>query len=125
MRKILICESDVGFREVLVAGLLWRLRDVEFRIAKDGIQAIEQIEGVDLAILSLELNGPNAFSVVHEMQSYPDLAQVPIILLTNGEEIGKLEGYGNITEVDKGYLNPDELVLVVEKLLKKMKKVKF
>ena len=49
------------------------------------IDAIDERQP-DVMILDVFLIGPNAFTLLHEMRSHADLAQIPVILCTNSAD---------------------------------------
>ena len=114
---IFIIEDDRGwenyYRKIL------RPQKMEF--FHDGVEAIaamdEQIP--DLVILDILLTGPTGFAVLNEMRSYPELAKVPVIIVTSvtiEEELAKQ--YGVIEILDKSKMTPQELIGVVQGALR-------
>ncbi|HET8884149.1 MAG TPA: response regulator [Candidatus Saccharimonadales bacterium] len=74
----------------------------------------------DAIVLDVLLAGPNAFTLLHELQSHADLANIPIILCTNSapdlvqEDIA---AYGIRQVLDKATMHPQDLVAAVKKVL--------
>jgi len=65
------------------------------------------------------LTGPTGFAVLNEMRSYPDLAKVPVIIVTSvsiKDELAKQ--YGVVEVLDKGKMTPQELIGAVQGALK-------
>ena len=84
--------------------------------------AIVKIDDVrpDVMILDVLLTGSTAFALLHELQSYNDTGELPIILCTNMADSVKLEdvkSYGVRRIVDKTTMKPDDLVAAVRSVL--------
>lgn len=87
--------------------------------------ALAAIDSIDLAtpdvlVLDVLLIGPNAFTLLHELQSHADLAGIPVILCTNtADQLASedVEAYGVARVLDKATMLPDELVAAVKKVL--------
>ena len=74
----------------------------------------------DIIILDVLLTGSTAFALLHELQSYADTKQVPIILCTNMADSLKLEDlgmYGVRRIIDKSSMHPDDLPAAVRSIL--------
>lgn len=86
------------------------------------LAAIETIDTKrpDVLVLDVFLAGPNAFTLLHELQSHPDLAALPVILCTNAAEAIPAEdvaAYGVSTVLDKTVMLPEDLAAAVKKAL--------
>lgn len=74
----------------------------------------------DVIVLDLLLAGPNAFTLLHELQSHSDLAGIPVILCTNSaDQIASedIEAYGVRDVLDKSTMHPDDVIAAVKKVL--------
>jgi DNA-binding response OmpR family regulator len=74
----------------------------------------------DIIILDVLLTGSTAFALLHELQSYSDTKQVPVILCTNMAESLKLEDlktYGVQRIIDKTTMHPGDLVAAIRSVL--------
>lgn len=83
------------------------------------IDAIDQ-QRPDALVLDVLLAGPNAFTLLHELQSHADLASIPVILCTNGADqlAGEdLQAYGVTRVLDKATMRPDDLIAAVRRAL--------
>ena len=82
MSKILIVDDDPTARETMVA--LLERENYQFELAKDGFQALQMLENLqpDLILLDVMMPGMDGFEVCRRIRSTPQLAQVPIIILT-------------------------------------------
>jgi signal transduction histidine kinase len=90
MSTILIVDDDPTARETLVAILDGEGYDLQ--LAKDGIQALKMLEQLqpDLILLDIMMPAMDGFEVCRRIRSTPQLAEVPIILLTALDDRGAL-----------------------------------
>jgi len=82
MSTVLIVDDDLTARETLVAMLEGEHYDLQ--LAKDGTQALQMLEQIqpDLILLDVMMPGMDGYEVCRRIRSTPQLAEVPIILLT-------------------------------------------
>ncbi|MBN2119050.1 MAG: response regulator [Anaerolineales bacterium] len=82
MSTILIVDDDPTARETLVAMLEGESYDLQ--LAKDGFQALQMLARLqpDLILLDIMMPGMDGFEVCRRIRSTPQLAEVPIIVLT-------------------------------------------
>jgi CheY-like chemotaxis protein len=82
MSTVLIVDDDPTARETLTAMLEGEGYDLQ--LAKDGIQALKLLKQIqpDLILLDLMMPIMNGFEVCQRIRSTPQLAEVPIIILT-------------------------------------------
>lgn len=82
MSTVLIVDDDLTARETLVAMLEGEHYDLQE--AKDGNQALQMLEQIqpDLILLDVMMPGMDGYEVCRRIRSTPQLAEVPIILLT-------------------------------------------
>ena len=111
--KIYIIDDDLEFAEV-VSELIVRLypRQCEIQFFTNAVQAINAMdgEGPDLIFLDVLLDGPDGFTLLNEMQSYPDLAKVPVVLLTSLKlDRANLRQYGVVGVLSKTEMVPEQL----------------
>lgn len=77
-------------------------------------------QSFDVLLLDVLLSGPNAFSLLHELQSYKDFAAMAVILCTNSaadladEDV---HAYGVVHVLDKATMHPGDVVSAVKKAL--------
>lgn len=86
------------------------------------LAAIETIDTKlpDVLVIDVFLAGPNAFTLLHELQSHSDLAAIPVILCTNAADAIPEEdsrAYGVRQVLDKTTMHPTDLVAAVKKVL--------
>lgn len=82
MSTILIVDDNASARETLVSML--EGQDYEIELAKDGFQALQILNQLqpDLILLDVMMPGMDGFEVCHRIRATPQLAEVPIIMIT-------------------------------------------
>lgn len=117
---ILIVEDDQWLAEQYIQTLTEVGLNAD--CSPDAVTAMEVIDKKrpDILVLDVFLPGPNAFVLLHELQSHADLAHIPVILCTNSadrlaqEDIGM---YGVRRILDKTTMLPSDLVTAVRKVM--------
>ena len=118
--KVLIVEDDE-----------WLAQEFAKFLEKDGfdtkvsfhvISAVKMIDEFkpDVMILDLLLTGSTAFTLMHELQTYDDTKNLPIILCTNlANEIDfdSLKPYGVRRLIDKTTMHPSDLSAAIRSVL--------
>lgn len=97
------------------------LKDYKLEFFHDGVAAIAEMDEKvpDLVILDILLTGPTGFAVLNEMRSYPELAKVPVIIVTSISMKDDLAEHYGVTEVlDKGKMTPQDVLGAVRGALK-------
>jgi type II secretory ATPase GspE/PulE/Tfp pilus assembly ATPase PilB-like protein/ActR/RegA family two-component response regulator len=87
VRKILLVDDEDSLRKVL-RDLLER-EGYEIAEARDGAQALDQVDrvGPDVIVLDLNLPGIDGYTVLARLRSRPATASIPVIVLTaKGDE---------------------------------------
>ena len=119
MKQILIIEDDPWQAEHTAS--LLEPAGYKVRHAADAIEAINTLDTsiVDLLVLDVFLPGPNAFTLLHELQSHRDLAKIPVVIFSTQSDYGldTLKPYGVVDVVSKVSSARDELVSAVTKAL--------
>jgi len=82
MSIILIVDDSASARETLVA--LLEKENYQLHLAEDGFQALQMLGTLqpDLILLDVMMPGLDGFEVCRRIRSMPQLAEVPIIILT-------------------------------------------
>jgi len=90
MSTILIVDDAPSARETLVA--LLEKEDYQLHLAEDGFQALQLLKTLqpDLILLDVMMPGLDGFEVCRRIRSTPQLAEVPILLLTALDDRGSL-----------------------------------
>lgn len=117
---ILVVEDDIWLAEQHLRTLQAAgLRGEHVAHALAAIDAIDVVRP-DVLVLDVLLAGPNAFTLLHELQSHADLAGIPVILCTNSadqlppEDMG---AYGVRQILDKATMHPSDLITAVRRVL--------
>lgn len=105
-RRVLIVDDEADLSELLAYNL-WKA-GYETRVARDGSAALAEItsDRPDLIILDVMMPELSGYEVLARIRSTPELASIPVILLTaKSEEHDELEGlaYGADDFVTKPY----------------------
>ena len=89
--------------------------------ASNGYSAIDSIDNnpPEVIIMSLMLDGPGALGLLHELQSYTDTADIPIIVCMNTPNIetDTLEPYGVKRIIDSTTMKPADIPTAVRSVL--------
>ena len=117
---VLIVEDDDWLAEQ--HGRTLRGAGYEVDFAPHALAAMDAVDvrRPDVIVLDLLLAGPNAFTLLHELQSHSDLASIPVILCTNSADHiahEDIEAYGVREVLDKSTMHPDDVVASVKKVL--------
>ena len=115
MRKhlILLVDDDVWWRQACRRVL--ERRNYDCAEASSAEEAMEYLGDVQpsAVVLDFMLPGANALQLLHEMQSYGDTQQIPVILTTSLSQVVSqakaLEEYGVRMVLDKARLTPAQL----------------
>lgn len=119
-QTILLIEDDAWLAELEAKALQKEGYDVVH--APHAPAAIVAIDATppDAIVLDVLLGGSTAFALLHELQSYEDTGDLPIILCTNMAEslnLEELKSYGVRRIVDKSTMLPSDLVAAVRSVL--------
>jgi CheY-like chemotaxis protein len=120
-RKILIVEDDKWFLDMYSK----LLSDAGFEViqAANAYKAIDLVaEGTipDAIILDLFLPGVNGFALIHELQTYEDTREIPVVVCTTvADSIGKKNSLpqGITKLLDKSTMEPKDIVYAMQGLL--------
>lgn len=120
MTKVLLVEDDVWLAEVEASVLAGA--GYEVQLAPHAPAAIELVDSFrpDVIVLDVLLAGSTAFALLHELQSYSDTGDLPIVLCTNIADqfdAAKLKEYGVKKVVDKTTMHPDDLAAAVRSVV--------
>lgn len=113
---IAVIEDDRGWEDYYRQ----LLSDYDLKCFRDGLAAVQWMdeETPELIILDVLLTGPTGFAVLNEMQSYPELAKVPVIVVSSVRMPEKeLVKYGVRAVFDKGDMMPHDLLESVQAAL--------
>lgn len=117
--SILLIEDDVWLAQSY-ATILNDHYDV--KIVENGAAAMECIddEGFDLLVADVMLESGLVIDLLHELQSYPDTMNIPVIIcssLASTMTLEELAPYGVVKILDKATVTPQELKTAVQQAL--------
>lgn len=117
---VLIVEDDEWLAEQYVRVL--KTADIRADYVPHALAAIDAIDThpPDILLLDIMLPGPNAFTLLHELQTHSDLSGIPVIVCTNSADQLKdidLKAYGVVQILDKATMLPGDIVAAVKKVL--------
>lgn len=117
---VLVIEDDVWLAELFERTL--GASDFLTRSVPNGHVAMELIDEIPpkAIVLDVLLTGGTAMTLLHELQSYTDTADIPVILCTNLAsqiDIKMVAPYGVRRILDKTTMQPDDIVTAVRSAL--------
>lgn len=120
MSRVVVVEDDVWLAEHFVRTLADAGYDAQF--STNAIHAIDMIDNLkpDVIVLDMLLTVTTGMVLLHELQSYGDMATIPVVVCTNSAEefdAKLLEPYGVRRVLDKTTMRPDDLIAAVRKVL--------
>jgi len=120
MAKILVVEDDKFLRELILRKL--KEENYETCFAVDGEEGLSKIqeEKPDLVLLDLILPGMNGFDVLKKKQEIPEIAQIPVVVLSNlgqKEDVERALKYGAKDYLVKAHFTLDEIAAKIKKYL--------
>lgn len=91
-------------------------------VAFHAISAIRTIDKnlPDVIVLDVLLTGSTAFALLHELQSYGDTGNVPVIICTSiatDLSLSRLGDYGVRKILDKTIMTPQDLVFAIKEVM--------
>ncbi len=109
--RILILEDDAWFAESLLKSLE---QDFEIKIVRNPEKVFDVVENwwPDVILADVILGVKNLFVLLHEMQSYVDTRQLPIIILSSISQqfnAADLEKFNVRKVLDKAKISPNVL----------------
>jgi CheY-like chemotaxis protein len=119
-KKILLIEDDKFLRELMNKKLLTLGYDVVS--AADGESGLVMIKETkpDVVLLDLILPGINGFEVLEKAKQDPEIANIPVVILSNlgqGEDIEKGLALGAKDFLVKAHFTPQEIVNKLKTIL--------
>lgn len=120
MTDVLIVEDDLWLAEQFERTLV--REGFSVRRTSNGHVAIELVDELmpKVMLLDLLLPGSTGIALLHELQSYQDTGEIPVILCTNLASTLKLDDlrpYGVRRLLDKTTMHPDDIVAAVRGVL--------
>ena len=111
--KILVIEDDKFLRDLMEL----KLKEEKYQVftaidGEDGVKTVKA-EKPDLILLDIILPNMSGWDVLKTLRADPNLASIPVILLTNlGEEADVKKGLemGAVDYMIKAHFTPDEII---------------
>jgi len=113
---IYVVDDDEIMAECIARACTGRGEVQIFTNAIEAMQAMGDGELPDLIFLDILLVGPDGFTFLNEMVSYPDTVKVPVVVVTSLDLAEKdLVGYGVVGVLKKEKMTPQEIKAYAEK----------
>ncbi len=120
MKTILLIEDDKFLRELMVKKLLTMDYDVAFAVdGESGLSMIKEVKP-DVVLLDLILPGINGFEVLEKAKQDPEIADIPVIILSNlgqKEDIERGQELGAADFMIKAHFTPQEVANKIKTVL--------
>ena len=121
VKKILIIEDDKFLRELIAQKLVKEGYDIAEAVdGEKGIKAVGE-EKPDLVLLDLVLPGIDGFEVLARIKGDSEIAQTPVIILSNlgqKDDIEKGLKMGAVDYLIKAHFTPAEIIEKIRIVLK-------
>ena len=124
-RPIFIIEDDPDFAEIYQKHLTRNYPEIPLQIFYNAIEAnaafseLSEDELPSLIILDVLLTGPDGFTLLNELLSYPETSQIPVLLISS-LNLGQmsLQAYNVRAILNKETFTPADFVNQVQDILK-------
>ena len=124
-RPIFIIEDDPDFAEIYQKHLKRNFPEIPLQIFYNAIEAnaafseLREEELPSLIILDVLLTGPDGFTLLNELLSYPETSQIPVLLISS-LNLGQmsLQAYNVHAILNKETFTPADFVNQVQDILK-------
>lgn len=124
VRPIFIIEDDPDFAEIYQKHLKRNFPEIPVRIFYNAIEAnaafseLSEEELPALIILDVLLTGPDGFTLLNELLSYPETSQIPVLLISS-LNLGQmsLQAYNVRAILNKETFTPDDFVTKIKSIL--------
>lgn len=124
VRPIFIIEDDPDFAEIYQKHLKRNFPEIPLQIFYNAIEAnaafseLSEEELPSLIILDVLLTGPDGFTLLNELLSYPETSQIPVLLISS-LNIGQmsLQAYNVRAILNKETFTPADFVIKIKDIL--------
>lgn len=123
MPKIFIIEDDPLMAECIERAIRTLPGDFTIEIFSNAIAAMSTLSDgpdalPDLIMLDVLLDGPDGFTLLHELSSYDDTSAIPVILVTSLRfNLADLEVYNVKNILSKDQMTPLKIAETVQNAL--------
>ena len=110
--KIFLIDDDELFASCIVQNLTRKFANLKIEHYKNAIDAINALSAPlpSLIFLDILLPGPDGFTFLNELVSYPDTAKIPIVIITSLDLPTKnLPEYGVVGILNKETMKPSDV----------------
>ena len=123
-RPIFIIEDDPDFAEIYQKHLKRNFPEIPLQIFYNAIEAnaafseLSEEELPSLIILDVLLTGPDGFTLLNELLSYPETSQIPVLLISS-LNLGQmsLHAYNVRAILNKETFTPADFVIKIKNIL--------
>ena len=123
-RPIFIIEDDPDFAEIYQKHLARNFSEIPLQIFYNAIEAnaafseLREEELPSLIILDILLTGPDGFTLLNELLSYPETSQIPVLLISS-LNLGQmsLQAYNVRAILNKETFTPADFVAKIKDIL--------
>ena len=124
VRPIFIIEDDPDFAEIYQKHLTRYFPEIPLQIFYNAIEAnaafseLSEEELPSLIILDILLTGPDGFTLLNELLSYPETSQIPVLLISS-LNLGQmsLQAYNVRAILNKETFTPADFVTKIKDIL--------
>lgn len=124
VRPIFIIEDDPDFAEIYQKHLKRNFPEIPLQIFYNAIEAnaafseLSEEELPSLIILDVLLTGPDGFTLLNELLSYPETSQIPVLLISS-LNLGQmsLQAYNVRAILNKETFTPADFVIKIKDIL--------
>ena len=130
VRPIFIIEDDPDFAEIYQKHLARNFPEIPLQIFYNAIEAnaafseLSEEELPSLIILDVLLTGPDGFTLLNELLSYPETSQIPVLLISS-LNLGQmsLQAYNVRAILNKETFTPADFVIKIKNTLSPITKI--
>lgn len=120
---ILILDDDEVMGKCLIKML--KRREITGQLSNNVVDAIAQIEQQvpEMILMDVMLTGPDGFTLLNELASYPDTMNIPIVIISE-KDFSKvnLSLYNVVGVLSKYTLRPEDVWEILDKCLENANK---
>ncbi|MBR2695498.1 response regulator [Candidatus Saccharibacteria bacterium] len=83
-KTIYIIDDDELFADCIKSAIKKHDKSIAIKTFKNALDAMNSLDDLpDLILLDILLPGPDGFTFLNELASYPDTAKIPVVLVTS------------------------------------------
>lgn len=120
MKQVFLIEDDPIMQECLTRTINKSTYEIQIHSFSNVVDAIAALNQTlpDLIFLDILLNGPDGFSFLNELISYPDTNNIPIILVTSLKLLpAQLAPYHIVSVLQKEIMLPQDIIRLTNEVL--------